>query len=129
MGQNASQGPNLTDSAPTGVLSILLEHRFIQIGAAELGVKILKIFFKKNKTTSTSSAKLLLGHNTRTPFYALIPDTKEVLSANQTAQIKRHGKRQHNIGTGDSVAVSDYRDIDRKWAMGTVKNNTGKKRF
>ncbi|CAI6367254.1 unnamed protein product [Macrosiphum euphorbiae] len=118
-------------------------------GAAESGVKILKNFFKKNKTTSTSlmqkflllyrntphsttqqsPAKLLLGHNTRTPFDALIPDTKDVVSDNQTAQIKRHGKRQHNIGTGDSVAVRDYRDNDRKWAMGTVKDNIGKNVF
>lgn len=113
-------------------------------GAAESGVKI-----KKNKTTSTSlmntflllyrniphsatrqtPTRLLLGQNPRTHLDTLIPDTKDVLSDNQNAQIKRHDERQHNIGMGDFVAVRDYRDNDRKWAMGTVTSNIGKNIF
>lgn len=73
-----------------------------------------------------SPAKLLLGHNTRTQFYALIPDTKDVVTNKQTNQIKRHSKRQHNIGTGDAIAMSDYRDNDKKWTIGTVASNSGK---
>jgi len=82
-----------------------------------------------HSATHQSPAKLLLGHNTKTQFDALIPDTKDVVSNNQTAQIKRYGKRQHDIVMGDSVAVRDYRDNDRKWAMGTVTSNIGKNVF
>lgn len=118
-------------------------------GAAESGVKIVKNFFKKNQTTSPTllqkfllfyrntphsatrqtPAKLLLGRSTRTQFDMLIPSTKDVVSDHQDSQIKRHGKRQHEIQQGDTVAVRDYRTNENKWSIGTVTKNVGKQAF
>ncbi|XP_008178783.1 uncharacterized protein K02A2.6-like [Acyrthosiphon pisum] len=118
-------------------------------GAAKSGVKIVKNFFKKNQTTSATliqkflllyrntphsatrqtPAKLLLGRSTRTQFDMLIPSTKDVVSDHQDSQIKRHGKRQHEIQQGDTVAVRDYRTSENKWSIGTVTKNVGKQAF
>jgi len=74
-------------------------------------------------TTLQAPAKLLLGRNIRTQFDALIPNSVDVVNRRQTAQIKHHGKRQHELKIGDTVAVRDYRNNDQKWSKGTVKSH------
>ncbi|XP_060855243.1 uncharacterized protein LOC132932915 [Metopolophium dirhodum] len=59
----------------------------------------------------------------------IIPSTKDVVSDHQDSQIKRHGKRQHEIQQGDTVAVRDYQTNKNKWSIGTVTKNVGKQAF
>ncbi|KAL4142449.1 hypothetical protein QTP88_004904 [Uroleucon formosanum] len=59
----------------------------------------------------------------------LIPSTKDVVSDPQDSQIKRHGKQQHDIQQGDTVAVRDYRTNENKWSIGIVTKNVGKQAF
>ncbi|XP_060861913.1 uncharacterized protein LOC132938952 [Metopolophium dirhodum] len=79
-----------------------------------------------HSTTLQAPAKLLLGRNIRTQFDALIPSSVDVVNGRQTAQIKHHGKRQHELKIGDTVVVRDYRNNDQKRSKGTVTKSLSK---